>query len=276
MSSEDAAAAAADAANSPSSQSFAAVVAYHVCFVAAVVGTLSVAFLIEWCFRASFSIAAIRKAGIPVLSIGWKTLVSLFQGEPEELFQSLTVDVKKGEKDCGLTGWLTPVGKVFLIVHDEKVLEQIIVANQANLTKNHAFGLLEHFRKTTLKDGDAWKVVHRIASKFPVKDAAFQAALQRMLSVYLVNIGKLRGVQMDFASFTRAFYWRLVLLMVFGDDGTETDTPAPTTKRGSPPLPLPALYEDAWVACIDALQVSLVCTIPRPLSSPYLGPLCSP
>ena len=59
---------------------------------------------------------------------------------------------------------------------------------------------------------------------------------------------------MDFAAFTRAFYWRLVLLMVFGDAGTEEGS---ARVKGEGPLPLAALYEDAWVACIDALQVRL-------------------
>lgn len=89
--------------------------------------------------------------------------------------------------------WLTPVGKPFLVVFDDKIISQIIVTNQGKLTKHHAFGIsehfrktdlpyvyiyeyiyvlyvgiLEHFRKTDLQSGPAWKVVHRIASKFPV------------------------------------------------------------------------------------------------------------
>ena len=107
-----AAAAAKDAQSAQDMLAYVSNIAYLISIVFAVLGTFALAFMVEWCIRASISLAAIRKAGIPILSIGWKTLLSLFQGEPADLFNSLTVDLKKGDNDCGLTGWLTPVGKV--------------------------------------------------------------------------------------------------------------------------------------------------------------------
>jgi len=50
------------------------------------------------------------------------------------------------------------VGKPFVILHAESVLEQVLVKNASKLTKHHAFGVLELFRKTDLPSGDAWKV----------------------------------------------------------------------------------------------------------------------
>jgi hypothetical protein len=60
----------------------------------------------------------------------------------------------------GLYGWLTPVGKPFLLISDSTILAQVIVENQSKLTKHHAFGILEHFRSTTLTSVSAWKVIH--------------------------------------------------------------------------------------------------------------------
>jgi hypothetical protein len=50
------------------------------------------------------------------------------------------------------------VGKPFVILHAESVLEQVLVKNASKLTKHHAFGVLELFRRTDLPSGDAWKV----------------------------------------------------------------------------------------------------------------------
>ena len=43
---------------------------------------------------------------------------------------------------------MTPVGKPFIVMTDEKIMEQILVKNSSKLTKHHAFGVLELFRAT--------------------------------------------------------------------------------------------------------------------------------
>ena len=151
--------------------------------------------------------------------------------------------MKSFEGGSGLNGWLTPVGKPFIVVSDEKVLAQIIVENAGKLTKHHAFGILELFRKTDLKSGPAWKVVHRIASKFPINDMELQDGLQNMLSTFINSLDTING-DTCFADFTRNYYWELVLYLVCGPAA-----PAKDAER----LELRNLYAKSWIACIDAL-----------------------
>lgn len=146
--------------------------------------------------RSLYSLLLIWLGGIPVLQPGLGTLFSLFDSDPKKLFESLSVDLKHGN---GLMGWLTPVGKPFLVISDEKVLAQVIVDNQSKLTKHHAFGILEHFRKTDLISGAAWKVVHRIASKFPIKDSNLQQRLEELLRRYCDDV----STAGDFAEYTK-------------------------------------------------------------------------
>ena len=148
-------------------------------------------------------------------------------------------------KGSGLYGWLTPVGKPFVVVSDAQILAQIIVENAGKLTKHHAFGILELFRKTDLKSGPAWKVVHRIASKFPIHDNELQSGLQEMLSKFIDSLESIDS-ETCFANFTRAYYWELVLYLVCG--------PATDIQER---IKLRDLYSRSWIACIDALSQPL-------------------
>lgn len=126
---------------------------------------------------------SMRLHGIEIFQPSFRTILSLFSANPKFLFEHLMNDFKTG-KGSGLYGWLTPVGKPFLVVTDSQVLSQIIVENQPKLVKQHAFGILEYFRKTDLVTIPAWKVVHKIASKFPVR--VIHNLYLFMIAVYLL------------------------------------------------------------------------------------------
>jgi len=149
--------------------------------------------------------------------------------------------MKSFQGGSGLKCWVTPVGKPFIVISDANVLAQVIVENAGKLTKHHAFGILELFRKTDLKSGPAWKVVHRIASKFPINDVELQDGLQEMLSKFIDSLDTINS-DTCFADFTRSYYWELVLYLVCG--------PA---KDNAERLKLRNLYAKSWIACIDAL-----------------------
>ena len=90
------------------------------------------------------------------------------------------------------------------------------------MTKWHAFGVLEYFRKTELPNISAWKVVHRIASKFSVNDVRFQSVLSRLVYRYLEEFAAISSTgHQDFAEHTREFYWLVVLVMVLGEEALE-------------------------------------------------------
>ena len=107
------------------------------------------------------------------------------------------------------------IGKPFVVVSDSNILSQIIVENANKLTKHHAFGILELFRKTDLISGPAWKVVHRIASKFPINDNELQQGLHDMLSSFVDSLATINS-STCFADYTRKYYWDLVLFLVCG------------------------------------------------------------
>ena len=106
---------------------------------------------------------------------------------------------------------------------------------------------------TDLKSGvEAWKVVHKVASRFSINNHELQCKLKIMLNQYCVGCGQLSSGSgssgskvLDFAQYTKDSYWGLVLLMVLGSaEDTE----------------LCMLYKDAWTSCIDALSSPLAHT----------------
>lgn len=187
------------------------------------------------------SLIVLNRNGIPLISVDYETLKSLFYVDTRSLFTHLMKSFKNGS---GLHAWLTPVGKPFIVISDASILSQVIVENAQKLTKHHAFGILELYRKTDLQSGPAWKVVHRIASRFPVHDNELQQGLQEMLSKWIDSLKTMKDGSC-FADYTRAYYWELVLFLVMG--------PASDAKER---LKLRNLYSKSWIACIDALADS--------------------
>lgn len=189
------------------------------------------------------SLIILKRSGIPLISLNTGALLSsLWTLDTRALFRYLMFSFKEGN---GLHGWLTPVGKPFVVVSDAHILSKLIVENAGKLTKHHAFGILELFRKTDLQSGPAWKVVHRIASKFPMHDNELQSGLQDMLSKFIDSLESLDS-ETCFANFTRAYYWELVLFLVCG--------PAADAQER---VKLRDLYSKSWIACIDALSQPL-------------------
>lgn len=198
---------------------------------------------LDWVIRAHSTIQKLKVENIPILNIGWDTIGTFISRDTQHFFHSLMKDLKKGRSlETGIAGWLTPVGKPFLVIHSQDVLEQVIVKNQKKLTKFHAHGLLEVFRKTTLRHEEAWKIVHKIASRFPIKDQEFQQALKKMVDRFLDEIQSKNGVSFDFADFTREFYWELVIFLVLGEPNTIWDKSIVT------------LYKETWESCLSALN----------------------
>lgn len=195
-------------------------------------------------FRSLSTLSLLRSRGIEILQPSFSTLLSLFSSDSLSLYDKLMAAFARGDRtSAGLYGWLTPVGKPFLVITDSRVLSQIIVEHQPKLTKHHAFGILELFRKTDLEAGPAWKVVHRIASKFPVNDENFQIVVSKLISKFTSDFATLTSEKGScFAMFTRDFYWEVVLIMVIGDQLSVDEMKS-----------LQSLYRDAWSACIVAL-----------------------
>ena len=163
---------------------------YTVIRYVAAVGMLLLLFIGPIIVRGLFALYRFRLAGIEIFYPGIDTVRSLFSADPQQLFANVMLDIKRSTPDLnpnftpdlsqlnpnftpdlsqlhpnftranqtGLYGWLTPVGKPFLLISDSTVLAQVIVENQSKLTKHHAFGILEHFRSTTLTSVSAWKV----------------------------------------------------------------------------------------------------------------------
>ena len=197
-----------------------------------------------WITRVLSTLFNLYKAGIPILFPSLEGLWGFLDGNTLHLFDYLSILLRKYD---GVVGWFSPVGKPFVIISDESVLSQLIVQNQSKLTKHHAFGILEIFRKTHLHStpdgkGDAWKVVHRIASKFPILDKELQGTMRQLLERYMKTVPGIDDPNLnslvDFAEYTRQFYWDFVLLLVTGEIGNES---------------LGRLYQHAWRACIKAL-----------------------
>ena len=200
---------------------------------------------VAYIFQAIITLYKLYMGNIPLLvpSIS-RHLPAVMRGNPGELFDLVMPDLKAS---AGLIGWLSPVGKPFVVIQDEKVMEQVLVKNANKLTKWHAFGVLELFRRTNLEHSEAaWKVVHKVASRFSVNNSEVQTKLQVMLSQYSAGCATLARDGRDFAEYTKLFYWDLVLLMVCGEADGDKE--------------LSALYKEAWTACIDALGSPLAHT----------------
>ena len=71
--------------------------------------------------------------------------------------------------------------------------------NQANLTKHHAFGVLEYFRQTNLSGGDAWRVVHKLSSRFPINKKSVTDVIQPRLQRFCSEV----TASFDFAEYTK-------------------------------------------------------------------------
>ena len=184
-----------------------------------------------------------RRSGVLIFYPSWETLKVVIQSivyksRPREMFDKIMSDFRRLSSQAGgLYGWLSPLGKPFLVVTDAGVLSQIIVQNANKLTKWHAFGCLEYFRRTELPSNvNAWKVVHRVASKFPVHDEGFQSCLSQLINKYISEFASLSSEEyQDISVHTKEFYWQVVLLMVIGEDAvmecTKADDDTTTNKK---------------------------------------------
>ena len=204
--------------------------------------------LVEW-----------RRNGVTVFNPSWSTLKLFIESfidhvRPRALFDAIMLDFHKlSEQGGGLYGWISPIGKPFLVVTDPGVLSQIIVQNADKLTKWHAFGCLEYFRRTELPSKvNAWRVVHRVASKFPINDKEFQSCISKLTHKYISKFASSsEGEFQDFSIHTKEFYWQVVLLMVIGEDALGHDE-----EPGGDLVDIKTfieLYKCGWTACIRCL-----------------------
>jgi len=84
--------------------------------------------------------------------------------------------------------------------------------------KQHANGILEIFRKTTLPVSGlpAWQPVHKLASRFGKHTEDLDSILQPLLDKLCSNL--LKEKNPDVGSAVSDFYWRVTLAIALGDD----------------------------------------------------------
>lgn len=71
------------------------------------------------------------------------------------------------EEAGGVFAFASPVGKPFIIAGGEDIIKDVLIHHASHYGKQHANGILEIFRKTTLPTSGipAWRPVHKIASR---------------------------------------------------------------------------------------------------------------
>lgn len=144
-----------------------------------------------------------------------------------------------------------PLGKPFILVNQREALRSILVTHTNDFTKDHAFGVIETFRKTRLSDGrPAWAPVHKLASSFARKGAdKASLKLEESLARFIrrtLNDSSSAGT-VDLAAGLRDMYWGITLHLVLGANPTD---PHFAGSNG--------IYAQAWHAVIRMIESPLV------------------
>uniref|UniRef100_A0A0G4HYB7 Cytochrome P450 n=1 Tax=Chromera velia CCMP2878 TaxID=1169474 RepID=A0A0G4HYB7_9ALVE len=199
-------------------------------------------------YRLSF-----RNGGIPVLRLTGPNNLLNVKSTTELLEKVKEASIEQG----GIVALELPFGlKSFVCVSSPELVQQVLVPHNAHFTKAHAFGVLETFRRTSLRNGqqEAWQVVHQIAgsllkrgrNEFQLEfDSLFEQFLHEEIdqtevetadeaaslstsptahspvspsdkSPESIFVERTRTQMTDFALQFRVFYWKVVLLMVVG------------------------------------------------------------
>ena len=124
---------------------------------------------------------------------------------------------------------------------------QVLIHHAGLYGKQHANGILEIFRRTTLPASGipAWKPVHKIASRLSrsAEGAGLERDLVALVDDLSTTIASADGKgPMDVSGAISDWYWRVTLLLVLGHV----------------PPGLAEDYRDAWEACIERLGSPLV------------------
>ena len=143
-----------------------------------------------------------------------------------------------------------PLGKPFVLLADRDALRSVLVKQANHFTKEHAFNVIERFRRTRISGNrPAWQPVHRLASSFARKGAEDASPeLERVLERF-VNRHVLRspGSDVELARGFRDMYWGVTLHLVLG---VAPDHPALAGERG--------IYATAWHSVIRQIESPLV------------------
>jgi hypothetical protein len=150
------------------------------------------------------------------------------------------------EEAGGVFAFPSPVGKPFIIAGGEEILKDVLIHHASHYGKQHANGILEIFRKTTLPASGvpAWKPVHKIASRISRNSESAElelVALVDKLVQQLADLGEARG-PVDVGRVISDWYWQVTLLLVLGKY----------------PEGLDVEYRAAWEACIERLSSPVI------------------
>ncbi|EKX31726.1 hypothetical protein GUITHDRAFT_156504 [Guillardia theta CCMP2712] len=145
----------------------------------------------------------------------------------------------------GIFAFSSPAGKPFVIVNNEDILKDILVHHVARYKKQHANGILELFRKTTLPNSQspAWRPVHKLASRMCFHSVEKEQKLLSLVDELCVMIKKEEdNRKVNLSALLTDWYWKVTLFLVLGEV----------------PQGFPDAYRDAWLACIDRLSSPLI------------------
>ena len=139
------------------------------------------------------------------------------------------------------------VGKPFLIMGDPSGVRDMRTVHAACFEKQHANGILEIFRQTTLPvtQVDAWRATHKLATRLIERRTAREGGgtqLDALLELVdrMIHTCTSAGASFDVAEAIQEWYWDLTLTLVLGE--------VPATLGGSE-----GLYSVAWRCCIERL-----------------------
>ena len=163
--------------------------------------------------------------------------------------EAFTVVGKMLEESGGVFAFLSPVGKPFIIVSDEAILKDVLIHHASHYGKQHANGILEIFRRTTLPTSGtpAWKPVHKIASRLAGISEHTERDLIALVDALVNDLLAAPG-PVDVSKAISDWYWKVTLLLVLGDPATLAPYPASLDHH----------YRQAWEACIERLSSPII------------------
>ena len=151
------------------------------------------------------------------------------------------------EEAGGVFAFASPVGKPFIIAVGEEIVKDVLIHHASHYGKQHANGILEIFRKTTLPTSGipAWRPVHKIASRISRSSESVELELVALVDKLVQQLRDLGATNrpVDVGRLISNWYWQVTLLLVLG----------PHEQAG-----LDVEYRWAWEACIERLSSPVI------------------